>query len=657
MCGIAAIAGGRFADPLPMRRMLDRLAHRGPDDGAVAVMAGAALGHRRLSIIDLDGGRQPIASEDGTIRIVCNGEIYNYEELRRGLLERGHRFRTGSDTEVVLHLYEEVGPACVERLRGMFAFVIYDETRRRLFAARDHMGQKPLFYRFEKGELALASEIKALLPLSDTVRPDLGAMAQYLSLRIVAPPLTMFAGVRKLPPAHRLVFDLDGGAAPRIERYWRLSFADKLKGSERGLTDAVEARMIEAVRLCMVSDVPVGAFLSGGLDSTLVVALAQTHARQVRGAEGPMPTFTIGIPYEGYDEAPAARLVAERYGTDHHEVEAVPSLVAHLPELVWHLDEPSDPLSVCAWLVSALAAKHVKVVLGGDGGDEMFGGYDRYYGNLYAGHLARLPSPLRRTVLGSLLKLVPDGGWYKSRGHQMKWLYEASFMEGGERYARSLGYFYVREGQRAQLFGPELLDVLAKGFDPYAPIAEAYADADAEHPVDRMLAADAGIRLPDHSVMIQDRAAMAHGLEARAPFMDHELAGFCARLPVAMKVRTRELRWVQKRLAEKYLPKAVLARKKQGFASALPYLLKDEYRLLFDVFLRDSRLAALGILDQQGIDAMLATHQAGRADHGNRLWLLLNAEAWYRMHVEGLSRAAMHGRIADAGAPGGRKAA
>ena len=647
MCGIAAIAGGRFADPTPMRRMLERLAHRGPDDGAVACMAGATLGHRRLSIIDLDGGRQPIANEDGTIQIVCNGEIYNYEELRRGLLARGHRFRTKSDTEVVLHLYEEMGPACVERLRGMFAIIVYDEGRRRLFAARDHMGQKPLFYRFEKGELALASEIKALLPLADAVRPDLRAMAQYLSLRIVASPLTMFEGIHKLPPAHRLVFDLDGGAPPRIERYWRLSYADKLKGSERELTDALEGHMIEAVRLNMVSDVPVGAFLSGGLDSTLVVALAQSHARQGRGAAGPMPTFTIGIPYKDYDEAPTARLVAERYGTDHYEMEAVPSLVAHLPELVWHLDEPSDSLSVCSWLVSALAAKHVKVVLGGDGGDELFGGYDRYYGNLYAGYLARLPVPLRRAVLGSLLKLVPDGGWYKSRGHQMKWLYEASFMAGGERYARSLGYFYVREGQRAQVFGPELQGVLARGFDPYAAIADAYAQADAEHPVDRMLSADGEIRLPDHSVMIQDRASMAHGLEARAPFMDHELAGFCARLPVAMKVRTRELRWVQRRLAEKYLPPAVLARKKQGFASALPYLLKDEYRLLFDVFLKDSRLAAQGILDQRGIDALLAAHQSGRADHGNRLWLLLNAEAWYRMHIEGLSPAAMHGAIAQ----------
>jgi asparagine synthase (glutamine-hydrolysing) len=386
------------------------------------------------------------------------------------------------------------------------------------------------------------------------------------------------------------------------------------------------------VRLHLVSDVPVGAFLSGGLDSTLVLALARTHA-----ASTPMPTFTIGLPYGAFDEAPYARLVAERYGTEHHEQVTAPSLVRHLPDLIHHLDEPSDPLSVCSFLISRMASRHVKVVLGGDGGDELFGGYDRYHGNLYAGYYAVLPSGLRRRIIGPLLELMPDGAWYKSRTHQAKWLHQASFLSGGERYARTLGYFYFTPELMRQIAGP-VLEAGAAGFDPYAAIADAYAHAPAEHPLDRMLYADSRIRLPDHPVMILDRTSMAHGLEARAPFMDHKVAEFAARLPADLKVRWRALRYAQRRLCERYLPSEVLARKKQGFSSALPYLLAGEYRLLQGAFLHDSWLARDGILAATGIEDLLAQQAAARADHGNRLWLLLNVEAWYRMKIGGLSR-------------------
>ena len=330
----------------------------------------------------------------------------------------------------------------------------------------------------------------------------------------------MFRGISKLPPAHCLSFSVREGL--KIRRYWDLSYEPKLKGSEDELLEALEQQLIESVRLHMVSDVPVGAFLSGGLDSTLVVAMTMKHA-----AKEPLPTFTIGLPYGEYDEAPAARLVAERYGTRHHEQRMVPSLVEHLPELVYFLDEPSDPLSVCSWLVSRMARREVKVVLGGDGGDELFGGYDRYYGNLYAGYYAMLPPAVRRGVISPILSLIPDGDWYKSKGHQAKWLHRASFLSGGERYARTLGYFYFPPEQQAGLFGPELRSN-AGSFDPYAAIRDAYEDAPADHPVDRMLYADSRIRLPDHPVMIQDRMSMAHGLEARSPFMDHKVAEFCA---------------------------------------------------------------------------------------------------------------------------------
>ena len=534
----------------------------------------------------------------------------------------------------------------------MFAFAIWDETRRSLFVARDHLGQKPLFYAERGGELAFASEIKALLALDPALgEADLAALHQYLALRVIAPPLSMFRGIRKLPPAHFLTFSADRGL--RISRYWDLDYEPKHPGSEAELIEQLEAVLIESVRLHMVSDVPVGAFLSGGLDSTLVVALLMKHATTEA-----IPTFTIGLPLGAYDEAPGARAVAERYGTRHHEKVIVPSLVANLPQLIHHLDEPSDPLSVCVYLLAQMASEHVKVVVGGDGGDELFGGYDRYYGNLYAGYYALLPPAVRRNVVSPLLQTLPDGNWYKSNAHQLKWLHQASFLSGGERYAQSLGYFYVRPDLRAALYGPELASVAA-AFDPYAAIRDAYERAPAEHPIDKMLYADNQIRLPDHSVMILDRTAMAHGLEARSPFMDHKVAEFAARLPTRLKVRWRTLRYIQQRLCERYLPSEVLTRKKQGFSSPLPYLLGDEYRRLFRCFLEDSCLARDGILNQSGINRLLAQHQSGKADHGNRLWLLVNSEAWYRMRILGQSQAAMAERIADSevAAPPARKSA
>jgi asparagine synthase (glutamine-hydrolysing) len=630
MCGIAGVVDGRFADPEVMRRLLHALRHRGPDDEDFKVAKGATLGQRRLSIIDLAGGRQPIGNEDGTRWIVANGEIYNYKALMAELEAKGHRFATRSDSETILHLYEEMGERCVLRLRGMFAFAIWDENTQTLFAARDHLGQKPFFYRHAGNELAFASEIKGLLPLlPGSPEPDLEALHQYLALRIVAAPLSMFKGIAKLPPAHSLTFSPRRGL--EIRRYWDLPYGQKWQAGEDELVDALEAKLIEAVRLHMVSDVPVGAFLSGGLDSTLVAALVMKHA-----APSSLPTFTMGLPYGDFDESPSARLIAERYGTLHHEEVTVPSLVENLTDLVYFLDEPSDPLSVCTYLISRMARQHVKVVLGGDGGDELFGGYDRYYGNLYAGYYGMVPAALRRKVVGPLVEMLPDGAWYKSKGHQMKWLHRASFLSGGERYARSLGYFYFPAEHQAGLYGPELAGV-AKRFDPYAAIRDAYERAPAEHPVDRMLYADSQVRLPDHSVMILDRTSMAHGLEARSPFMDHEVAEFSARLPTDLKVRWRTLRYVQHRLCERYLPAELLQRKKQGFSSALPYLLRDEYRQLFDTYLRDSHLARDGILRQDGINFLLAAHGSGRADHGNRLWLLLNAEAWYRLRIEGVA--------------------
>ena len=641
MCGICGLIDPAGVREGQLDAMLGQLVHRGPDDAGVHLKGPVGLGHRRLSIIDLSQGHQPISNEDESVWVVLNGEIYNYRGLREELIERGHRFRTHSDTEVLVHLWEEEGPALVKRLRGMFAFALWDDRRQQLFAARDHLGQKPLFYTSSSKGFAFASEIKALLAADPSLAElDPEALEEYLALRVITPPRTMFRRVRKLPPAHTLTWDARDGL--RISRYWDLDYGPKWEGTDEQLVDRLEEQLVESLRLHMVSDVPVGAFLSGGLDSTLVVALLSRHV-----LNEPIDTFAGQLDYGDFDESPAARAVAERYGTRHHEQAISPSLVRLLPRLLWHVDEPSDALSVCCYLIAELARRHVKVALGGDGGDELFGGYDRYYGNRYANLYAAIPAALRRHMLGPVIDRLGHGGWYKSRGHQLRWLHQMAFLEGGDRYAASLGYFYFSDAERRALLGPAVSQAAAQ-FDPYASIADAYDRAPAEDPIDRMLYADSQLRMTDHSVMILDRMSMAHGLEARSPFLDHELAGFCARLPMRVKVRGRQLRWIQTRLAERYLPREVLERPKQGFASALPYMLRDEYRLLFNLFLRDSHLSRDELVRPAEVEKLLAQHEAGSADHGNRLWLLLSTEVWYRMYLEGTSVEELEAQIGAA---------
>jgi asparagine synthase (glutamine-hydrolysing) len=642
MCGIAGIVGPTAFLSEGMQRMLYALRHRGPDGEGIEQDSHAIFGHRRLSIIDLAGGRQPLVNADRSIWLVCNGEIYNYRELRADLEARGRRFLTHSDCEVIIALYELHGERLLEHIRGMFALALWDARRRRLLVARDHLGQKPLYYAHTGRGFAFASEIKALLAFDPTLRElDLAALDQYLALRLIAPPLSMFKGIRKLPPAHLLILEAD--AQPVIRRYWKLDYQPKLVGSEDDLLDELESKIEESLRLHLVSDVPVGAFLSGGLDSSLLVAML---AKRV-GVKN-LPTFTVGLPHARFDEAPYAREVAQLYGTEHHERSLSPSLIALLPDLVYHLDEPSDPLSLCAYHVSELARRSVKVVIGGDGGDELFGGYDRYYGNAYAGRYARVPALVRRGVLGPALSLIPEAGWYKSVGHQLRWLHRLSFLSGGERYAASLSYFYFDGAMRRMLFSPAASEQLARISPAEDAIRLPYEAAHGDS-LDHMLCADSEVRLPDHPVMISDRMSMAHGLEARSPFMDHRLAEFAAHLPSSMKVRGRSLRLAQKKLAARYLPPQILNRPKQGFSSALPYILRREYRLLYERFLPDSQLVKAGVLQRAPIDALLQAHLSGRADHGNRLWLLINAEVWYRMMIQGGSRESLRAELGGAG--------
>jgi asparagine synthase (glutamine-hydrolysing) len=630
MCGIAGLINNDLGREQALQRMLDALAHRGPDGVGMHHDALATLGHRRLSIIDLEGGQQPLYNADRSLVLICNGEIYNFRELRRNLEQDGYRFQTHSDCEVILGLYERYGDNLLAHLRGMFAFALWDVKQKRLLAARDHLGQKPFFYSFGEQGFAFASEIKALRALDRRrQRMNIAALDQYLGLRLIDAPLTMFEGIHKLPPGHLLTFQ--PGFEPQVRRYWRLTQEPKLTGSEESLLDELEAKLEQTLRLHLESDVPVGAFLSGGMDSSLLVAIL---ARKLKVKQ--LPTFTMGLSYQRFDEAPAARAVAKLFNTDHHEERVQPQIATYLPDLVWALDEPSDPLSLCTWLLAKFTRQHVKVVIGGDGGDELFGGYDRYYGNLYAAHYSRLPESLRRKVLAPAMAMIPESGWYKSLGHQLRWLHRLSFHSGAERYAASLNYFYFDPAQRRQLYTNEVLQRWPN-LDAEAAIRRPYEEAHGDA-LDRMLYADSLVRLPNHPVMITDRICMAHGLEARSPFMDHELASFAARLPAAMKVRGASLRYIQRKLAARYLPPEIVDRPKQGFSSALPYLLQTEYARLYRICLRQSQLVHDRVLDRQAIARLVDEHTSKRADHGNRLWLLINAEIWYRMCILGQSK-------------------
>lgn len=625
MCGIAGVVDSRGVDRGQIERMNRAQSHRGPDDSGVLCDPTVGFGHRRLSIIDLAQGHQPMTNADGTVWVVFNGEIYNYRELKaslQGICE----FGTDSDTEVLLQLYEHRGEACLAELRGMFAFAIYDFRTQTLFAARDHFGQKPFYYWPHDHGLAFSSEPKALLALEPALAElDEQALMEYFTLRIVTPPRSMFRRIRKLPPAHFLRYrrgELEIGS------YWDLHYRDKFSDSDESLVDELHRQLDETVRYHLVSDVPVGAFLSGGLDSSMVVA----SMADVAG--GGFPTFAGDVPYKDKSELPYAEAVSRRYGTVNHPLRFVPSLADTLPKVLWHLDEPSDSLSVALYYIAELAAQHVKVVLGGEGGDELFGGYDRYYGYSYAGYLGLLPRALRRHVIGALLERLPDGQWYQSATHQLRWLNWISQFDGAERYSRSLSYFYFNETFQDRLLTPGFR-ARNGAFDPEYSVKHYFDSASADEVVDRMLHSDAFVRMPDHPVMVLDRMTMAHGLEARAPFLDHRLAEFCARLPVSLKVSGRNRRVIQRRLAGRMLPDEVLHRPKQGFASAITYMLRDEYEHLYGAFLRHSRLGQQDIVDQRFVDTMLDEYLGRRADHGQRLWLLCSAEMWYRMYIDG----------------------
>jgi asparagine synthase (glutamine-hydrolysing) len=629
MCGICGVVGGApDTEQRHVAAMTDALAHRGPDDAGVHVLPQAVLGNRRLAILDLSpAGHQPVGSTELGAWITYNGEIYNYRELRDELERGGHRFISGTDTEVVLALYLRDGPACLQRLRGMFAFAIWDERQQRLFAARDHFGQKPFYYTVVGERLLFSSEIKSLLAHGDVrAEPEPAAVDYYLSLRVIPPPLTMFRGIHKLPPGHWLT--CSGAEGVRTGSYWTPSWTEGAARSDDEWIEGLGAAIFESVEAHRVSDVPVGAFLSGGLDSSVVVAALSRQTTE------PIDTFCIGSDDPVFDERPHARLMAEHAGTRHHEVCVSAQLLGTIPRLVRALDEPSDPIAACFEAAARLAAGHVKVVLGGDGGDEMFAGFDRYAAFGIAQRYASLPRWLREDVVRPVLRRMPEAFAYKSVTQKARWLDSVASERGGRLYARMNSHFRFGPEWKTSLYGPAFSDVLA-GADALAAVARPFTDAQAATDLDRMIHADLVTRLPEHTLMLADRLAMSHSLEVRSPLLDTRLAEYCMSMPARLRIRGHVTKYGLRQAARPWLPASLLRRGKQGFMFPVAYWLDAGTLHSLRRQLRAGPLVREGWIRGEAIDRLVDEHARRHSDHHVRIWQLASLDAWHRLYLGG----------------------
>ncbi|GII78703.1 asparagine synthetase B [Sphaerisporangium rufum] len=621
MCGIAGIVGAGPPDPELVRRMCAVIRHRGPDGEGFHTDGRAALGMRRLAVLDLVAGDQPVYSEDGQVVAVFNGELYNFAELRADLARRGHRLRGTGDSECLVHLYEEHGPDLVHRLRGMFAFAVWDRGRGRLLLARDRVGKKPLYWRAGGGSIAFASELKSLACDPELRREiDPVALHHYLTLQYVPAPLSIYRGVRKLPPGHLLVWQ-DGAVS--VRRYWELDRTPRPPGDPREAAARLRELLLESTRIRLVSDRPVGAFLSGGIDSSAVVA---AMARQV---SGPVRTFCIGFEDGRYDERHKARLVARRYGTDHHELVVTTDLLDVVPRLAWHFDEPfADSSAIPSFYVARLGREHVTVVLNGDGGDESFGGYQRYVLMGKAGLLPALPGPLA-ALAGRAGDAITARGERTSRSRRIGRLAQFAAEPPPRRYARLMAAF--TQAQKMELYTGPLRAALA-GVDSYRLLEDAAHRSGARTALDRTLSVDLATYLPGDLLVKVDITSMANSLEARSPFLDHRLMEWAAALPPRWKIRGGTTKALLRHALAPWLPAEVLRLPKQGFGVPLADWLRGPLREPAFDLLTDATARERGLFRPEVVRGMLHAHAAG-ADHAVRLWTLLQFELWHRAHA------------------------
>jgi len=627
MCGIAGIAG--FRDDDLVRRMCGAIAHRGPDDDGFLFDESVSIAMRRLSIIDLSTGKQPITNEDGSVAVVFNGEIYNYRELRKLLLDRGHTLKTKSDTETLVHLWEDEGPAFLDRLNGMFAFALLDRKRRKLLLARDRMGIKPLAYRYESGRLWFASEIKCLLQdPSFSTEIDPAALHEYLTYMYVPAPRSIFRCVRKLLPGWMLTWSPEEGI--RESQYWDVPASNGAARAPRGeaaLVDDVLERVSRSVEMQMVSDVPVGAYLSGGLDSSLVVALMSRHSN------GPVKTFSIGYGERAkrFNELEFASVVAKEFATDHHELVATPAVAELLPRITYHMDEPyANSSAIPTYLISQEAGKTVKVMLSGAGGDEIFAGYPRNIAVRWATAYEMLPRPLRRAA-SAVLESVHESSEGKHLVRRLRQFARGSLLPESERYLSWVSFFDQEE--KAKLYSAEFASRVA-GYDAAAPFAAYLASRGSEPFTDAMLYLDIKTWLPFNILEYQDKMSMMASIEARVPLLDHELVEYASTLPFPVKVRGLTGKYILKKAAERVLPHHIVHRKKQGFMVPIGIWVREDLREMIGDLLSEATIRRRGILDPARVAHILAEHNAGRRDFSHHIWVLLMLEMWHQIFVD-----------------------
>jgi asparagine synthase (glutamine-hydrolysing) len=633
MCGIAGIVhtDGRPVDPAVLARMAARLVHRGPDQEGLWIESGtpspscAGLAVRRLAVIDLAGSRQPLANEDGTVRLAYNGEVYNFRDLRASLSSRGHTLRSAGDSEILVHLYEDHGPEMLAHLVGMFAFAVWDAARQRLLLARDRLGQKPLYWSRTPAGLAFASEPAALLECPDVPREvDRRAIGAFLRFGYVPAPATGFAGIQKLPPAHYLVLDAATGRVDGPVRYWDIPRGPVEEGvSAEEWRERLRATLSEAVRSQLVADVPLGVLLSGGLDSSAVTALAAA------GASAPLRTFTVRFAEAGWDESAYAREVARRFGAEHTEVRVEPRCLEALPELVERHGEPfADSSAVAMYYLAREARRQITVALSGDGGDESFGGYPRHGAMMMS---ERMGPALRRMLARIGRRMQPHPG-RKSRWNAARRFFSALDLEPLPRYLAWRSLLSARD--LSALLAPDFAaDALAD--DPLAPWLAAIAGLDSRPWGDRAMAIDLTDYLPNDCLAKVDIASMRHSLEVRSPFLDHRVVELARRVPVTLKWQARAGRPPQgkailREAMRDLLPGAILARGKMGFGVPVSEWLAGQHAEWMRGVLLDPAAQRRGLFARQPLEDMIRAHTERRADHGERLWALVCLELWFR---------------------------
>jgi asparagine synthase (glutamine-hydrolysing) len=630
MCGIAGFIDlNRRLPPGEASAMLDRMcrviAHRGPDDqGTMQTDDGAYLGMRRLSIIDVAGGHQPIWNEDNSVSIVFNGEIYNFLDLQPELQARGHRFQTRSDTEVIVHAYEEFGPDCLDQLRGMFALAIWDVKKQSLFVARDRVGKKPLYYTLTpEGIFVFASELKSLLQHPAVRREiDPHAVDSYLTCGYVPDPISILRGVHKLPPGHYLTF-ADGRV--EVKCYWDFRYEPPVKGASRRLEDYLDelrSLLAESVRLRLISDVPLGAFLSGGVDSSTVVGLMTREMSQ------PVKTFSIGFHEDSYNELKYARIAAQHFGADHHEFVVTPDLCEIIQDLTWFLDEPfADSSAIPTYMVSKLARQYVTVVLSGDGGDELFAGYTRYVIDRRRSGFAAIPRFVRQGLMAPLSRQLPHG----ARGRNF--LHNVS-LDAIDRYLDSISIF--TELNKPLLYTAGFRERLRHNGDKRIVSFRDYATrVKTNDSLDAMLYLDSKTYLPGDILTKVDRMSMAVSLEARVPLLDHKLIEFVNSIPAHLKLSGRETKHIFKKAIRDFVPPEIVDRPKQGFGVPVQEWINEQLRDRIRETLTEPRTRQRGYVEPRYVQVLLDEHDRGRRDHSTQLWALFMLELWHRVVYEG----------------------